>query len=176
VVVENKPGASGILGTEHAARAPADGHTLLVGNISTLAVNAATFARLPYDPLTSFVPVSMLAIQPLVVAVHPKVQARTLADLVRLAKAQPRHPVVRLGRQFHPSRGRVLQQPRRRADEPRAVQGAAHPRSPTSWGGQIDVLFDPFSSLYPQVQAGKVRGTGRHDREPVSGSRPTCPR
>ncbi len=157
VVVENKPGASGILGTEHAARAPADGHTLLVGNISTLAVNAATFARLPYDPLTSFVPVSMLAIQPLVVAVHPKVQARTLADLVRLAKASP-------GTLSYGSAGSSIHLAVEFFNNLVGVQmnhvpyKGSTPAITDLVGGQIDVLFDPFSSLYPQVQAGKVRG------------------
>ena len=60
-----------------------------MGNISTLAINAATFARLPYDPQKSFAPVSMVAIQPLLIAVHPSVPAKTMPELVALAKAKP---------------------------------------------------------------------------------------
>ena len=70
VVVENRPGASGVLGAEIAARAAPDGYTLMIGNISTLAINSATFAKLPYDPLRSFAPVSMLALQPLLIAAN----------------------------------------------------------------------------------------------------------
>ena len=76
VVVENRAGASGVIGAEAGAKAPADGYTLTMGNISTLAINAVTFAKLPYDPVASFAPISMVAIQPLVIAVHPSVPAQ----------------------------------------------------------------------------------------------------
>src|SRR6478735_6759176 len=69
VVVDNRAGASGIVGAEAGAKAAPDGYTLTMGNISTLAINSATFARLPYDPQKSFAPVSMVAVQPLLIAV-----------------------------------------------------------------------------------------------------------
>ena len=93
VVVENRAGASGVIGAEIGAKAAADGYTLTMGNISTLAINVVTFAKLPYDPVASFAPVSMVAIQPLVIAVHPSVPAQTLGELVALAKAQPGRPI-----------------------------------------------------------------------------------
>src|SRR5260221_644570 len=88
VVVENRAGASGIIGAEAGARAPADGYTITMGNTSTLAVNSATFAKLPYDPVTSFAPISMVAIQPLVGAVDPALPVQSLPDLVRYAKSK----------------------------------------------------------------------------------------
>ena len=87
VVVENRAGASGILGAEVTAKSAPDGYTLMMGNISTLAINAAVFAKLPYDPQASFEPVSMVARQPLLVAVNPNVPVKTIAELVAYAKA-----------------------------------------------------------------------------------------
>jgi tripartite-type tricarboxylate transporter receptor subunit TctC len=156
VVVDNRAGASGVIGAEAGAKASPDGYTLIMGNISTLAINAATFAKLPYDPQKSFAPVSMVAIQPLLIAVHPSVPAKTVPELVALAKAKPEglaygtagssiHLAVE---QFSTVAGiRMNHIP---------YKGSA-PAITDLVGGQIQVLFDPFSTLYPQVAAGKVR-------------------
>ncbi len=156
VVVENRPGASGVLGAELVARAAPDGYTLMIGNISTLAINAATFARLPYDPLASFAPVSMLATQPLLIAVNPAVPANSLAELVALAKSRP-------GRLNYGTAGSsiylAVEQFSTRAGVKMnhvPYKGSA-PAIADLIGGQIDVLFDPFSTLYPQARAGKAR-------------------
>jgi tripartite-type tricarboxylate transporter receptor subunit TctC len=157
VVVENRAGASGIIGADAAAKAPADGYTLLMGNISTLAVNAATFAKLPYDPVASFAPVSMVAIQPLLVAVHPSVPVQSLPDLVSLAKSKPGElsygtagSSIHLAVEFFSSAAGI-----RMNHVP--YRGSA-PAITDLIGGQLQVLFDPFSTLYPQVRAGKARG------------------
>jgi tripartite-type tricarboxylate transporter receptor subunit TctC len=157
VVVENRAGASGIIGADAAAKAPADGYTLLMGNISTLAVNAATFAKLPYDPVASFAPVSMVAIQPLLVAVHPSVPVQSLPDLVSLAKSKPGElsygtagSSIHLAVEFFSSAAGI-----RMNHVP--YKGSA-PAITDLIGGQLQVLFDPFSTLYPQVRAGKARG------------------
>ena len=89
VVVENRAGASGVIGAEAGARSPADGYTLVMGNISTLAINPVTYTKLPYDPIASFDPISMVAIQPLIVAVHPSLPVKSLSELVQYAKSQP---------------------------------------------------------------------------------------
>src|SRR5690606_38399798 len=89
VVVDNKPGAAGIIGSESVAKAPADGYTLLVGSSGTMAINPSLYAKLPYHPLKDFVPVSILSVVPLFLAVNPQVPAQTAADLVKLAKASP---------------------------------------------------------------------------------------
>ncbi len=90
VYVENKPGAAGNVAMEDVKRAPPDGHTLILGHVGTLAVNPALFgAALPYDPTRDFVPISLVATVPNVIAVNPDVPARTLAEFVNLVKAQP---------------------------------------------------------------------------------------
>lgn len=89
VVIENVPGAGGSLGAERAAKAPADGYTLLMGHIGTLAVNPALYPRLPYDPVRSFAPVAWVARVPNLLVVHPSVPAQDLKELVAYAKANP---------------------------------------------------------------------------------------
>lgn len=174
VVVENKAGASGTLGTALAATAPADGYTLLLANISTLGTNAATFAKLPYDPVAGFTPISLLAIQPLVVAVHPSVPAQNLSQLIQLAKAKPGaltygtagssiHLAVEL---FNSMNGiKMLHVP---------YKGSA-PAITDLIGGQVNVLFDPISTLYPHVRSGKVRGLAvtTAGRSPTAAQLPT---
>ena len=88
VIVDNRAGASTMLGGELAAKASPDGYTLMMG-ISTLAINPATFKHVPYDALREFVPITHAAIQPLVLAAHPSFPARTVKELVALAKARP---------------------------------------------------------------------------------------
>ena len=88
VIVDNRAGASTMLGHELAAKAPPDGYTLVMG-ISTLAINPATFKHVPYDALRDFAPITQAAIQTLVLAVHPSFPARSVKELVAIAKARP---------------------------------------------------------------------------------------
>jgi tripartite-type tricarboxylate transporter receptor subunit TctC len=156
VVIENRAGASGAIGAELGARAAPDGYTLIMGNISTLGINPITFAKLGYDPITSFDPISLVAVQPLLITVHPGVPAKNLAELVQLAKSQPGqlnygtagssiHLAVE---QFNSLAGIRMNHI--------AYKGSA-PAITDLVGGQIQVLFDPFSSIYPLVAAGKIR-------------------
>jgi tripartite-type tricarboxylate transporter receptor subunit TctC len=88
-LVDNKPGAAGIIATQAAMAAPADGYTLLLTSSGPLAVNPGLYSKLPYDPLKDFVPVSMLAMVPLVLLVNPAFPPTSVAELVALAKAKP---------------------------------------------------------------------------------------
>jgi len=88
VIVDNRAGASTMIGGELAARAPPDGYTLLMG-ISTLAINPATFRKVPYDALRDFVPITHAVKQTLVLAAHPSFPAKTVKELIALAKARP---------------------------------------------------------------------------------------
>jgi len=89
VVVDNRAGAGGSLGTEIAARAPADGHTLLMANVAPMAINVSVYKKLPYDPAKDFSPITPLASFPNVLVVHPSVPAGSLAQLIALARARP---------------------------------------------------------------------------------------
>ncbi|OFZ85801.1 MAG: hypothetical protein A2V78_02575 [Betaproteobacteria bacterium RBG_16_64_18] len=89
VVVENKPGADAMIASEYVARASPDGYTLLVGASGQMVYNPALGARLTYDPLKDFVPITMFASDPLVFVVNPSVQATNIKELIALAKAKP---------------------------------------------------------------------------------------
>ena len=156
VVVENRAGASGVIGAEAGARSPADGYTLVMGNISTLAINPVTFAKLPYDPIASFDPISMVAIQPLIVAVHPSLPVKSLIELVQYAKSQPGKlnygtagSSIHLAVEFFSTAAGIKM-------NHIPYKGSA-PALTDLIGGQVQVLFDPFSSIYPFVTSGKVR-------------------
>lgn len=89
VVVDNRPGASTVIGAEVAARAPGDGYTLLVASQTTFGIVPHLRPKLPYDPVRDFEPVSLLATQPFLLVVHPSLPVRTLTELIAAAKAQP---------------------------------------------------------------------------------------
>ena len=88
LVVDNRVGASGIIGTAAAAREKPDGYTLLL-NTTPMVTNPSMFSKVPYDPLKDFAPISMLSSTPSFLSVHPSVPARTVNDLIKLAKAKP---------------------------------------------------------------------------------------
>jgi tripartite-type tricarboxylate transporter receptor subunit TctC len=173
VVVENRAGASGILGAELTAKSAPDGYTLMMGNISTLAINAAVFAKLPYDPQTSFEPVSMVARQPLLVAVNPNVPVKSIAELVAHAKANNK---LNFG-----SAGASLQLATEAFNQAAGIQmthvpyKGSGPAMTDLVAGHIEVLFDAFSSLYPFIQQGRLRGLAitSAKRSPLAPELPT---
>jgi len=89
VVVENRGGAGGNVGTEAAARAAPDGYTILMGNVAPNAINVSLYRNLPFDPVADFAPVSLVAATPNVLVVHPSTAARTVKGLIALARARP---------------------------------------------------------------------------------------
>lgn len=89
VVIDNRPGAGGIIGSEAAAKSPPDGYTLIMSNAGAHAVNASLYAKLPYDPVRDFAPVTLVAMAPNILIVHPTLPVRSVKDLIALAKAKP---------------------------------------------------------------------------------------
>ncbi len=89
VVVENKGGAGGNLGAAQVAKATPDGYTILMGTVATHALNPALYKKMPYDPVKSFAPISLLAIVPNVLVVNPEFPAKTTEELIALLKANP---------------------------------------------------------------------------------------
>lgn len=89
VIVDTRPGASGRIGTEIASKSPADGYTLVLGNVAPLAILPAAVAKLPYDPIKGFQPISLIATSDYVLTVHPSLPARSVKELLALAKSKP---------------------------------------------------------------------------------------
>jgi len=89
VIVENRPGASQAIGMQAAAKAAPDGHTMVFGSVTSLAINPAINRDLPYDPVKDFAPVTLCVITPLYLVVHPSVPAKNVKELIALAKKQP---------------------------------------------------------------------------------------
>lgn len=89
VIVENRPGAGGTIATAAAAKSPGDGYTLLLASTTTLSISPSLYANPGYDPGTSFAPISLVATAPFLVVVHPSLPARSLKELIALAKAKP---------------------------------------------------------------------------------------
>jgi tripartite-type tricarboxylate transporter receptor subunit TctC len=89
LVYDNRPGASGIIAAELTAKSPPDGYTMYLGTTGGLAINASLFKKLPYDPVRDFAPVILVGTQPYMLIVHPSVHAKTVAELVKLAKSAP---------------------------------------------------------------------------------------
>jgi tripartite-type tricarboxylate transporter receptor subunit TctC len=89
VIVDNRPGATGIIGMQLATKAPADGYTLVLGNFSTLAVNLSLHRNLPYDPLKDLQPITLLAKVPQILVVNPALGVSSVKELIALAKAKP---------------------------------------------------------------------------------------
>jgi tripartite-type tricarboxylate transporter receptor subunit TctC len=89
VIVENRAGAGGNIGTEIAAKSPPDGYTLVTGNNATFGANPSLYKRLGFDPIKDFTPVIFVATQPNILVVHPSLPAKTVKELIALAKARP---------------------------------------------------------------------------------------
>ena len=89
VIVDNKPGAAGIVGVEIASKAKPDGYTIVMGNIGTQAINPSLYKKLPYNADTAFTPITLVAELPLVLVINPATAAKTTAELIALAKAKP---------------------------------------------------------------------------------------
>jgi len=156
IIVENRAGASGAIGAEAAAKSTADGYTWVMGNISSMAINQWTMKSLGYDPLTSFEPVGMAAVQPLLIVVNPELPINSLSDLVAYARANP-------GKLNYGTAGSSIHLAVEYFSNLAGIKmnhipykGSA-PAVTDLVGGQIQVLFDPFSSVYPQVVSGKAR-------------------
>ena len=89
VIVDNRPGANGIVALEHVAKQPADGYTLLFANLGPNAINPAVYAKLPYDPVKDFTPITLTTLVPQVLVASPSLEAKTLKEVIDYARANP---------------------------------------------------------------------------------------
>jgi tripartite-type tricarboxylate transporter receptor subunit TctC len=175
VVVDNRAGASGNIGTEAVSKSPADGYTLLM-TASTIVQNAALSRAVPYDPVRGFAPIGLAAIGNMALVVHPSVAAKTVAEFVALAKAQP-------GRLNYASPGNGT--PHHLAMELFKLNfgiDVAHvPYKGTAGavtdilGGQVQSMFLPVHVALAHARAGKLRilAAGGSRRSPVTPELPS---
>jgi tripartite-type tricarboxylate transporter receptor subunit TctC len=157
VVVENRPGAGGTVGSTAVARAPADGYTLLYGS-TTLAIAPSLYRDLAYDPRTAFAPISLVSRGPIIAAVNAQLPAKTLKDFIALAKSSP-------GRINYGSAGSGTP-PHLAAELFKTVAGVdlvhvpykgGGPAVSDLAGGQVQVTFEGLPTLLPHIKSGKVR-------------------
>lgn len=157
IVVENRPGGGTVVGTEVAARAPADGHTLLI-IANSFTINPAVRSKLPYDALKDFSGVARIASTPMVLAVHPSLPARSLKELIALARARPgelTYATSGAGTGHHLA-GELFKSLAKIDLIHVPYQGGA-PATTAVVGGHTSVLLVNVLSVAPQAAAGRLR-------------------
>ena len=175
VIVDNRPGAGGNIGTELAAKSPADGYTLFIGTVAN-AINQSLFAKLPFDFVRDFAPVTQNYVTGLILAVHPSLPAHTVKELIALAKAHP-------GQLSYSSSG-VGGTPHLAGELFNSMAGVtmvhvpykgSAPAMADLLGGHIQLTFDNMLTVLPQVKAGKLRGLAvtMTTRSPLTPELPT---
>ena len=161
VVVDNRPGAGGIIGMETVAKAAPDGYTLVMGHIGTLAANPALYKTLPYDPVKDFAPCTLIARVPNVLVVGPAVPSRSVAELIALAKANPgkldygsggNGSAAHLATEYFKLKAGV--------DLQHIPYKGTAPALQDLLGGQIALMMTGLPPVLPHVKAGRLRILG----------------
>jgi tripartite-type tricarboxylate transporter receptor subunit TctC len=157
-VVENRPGAGTMIGTEAAAKSPPDGYTILLSSIATHALSPNLYARVPYDPIKDFAPITLLGIAPTVLVANKDLAANSLADFISLAKAKPGHFTYASGGNGTP--------PHINGEVFKALAGVDLLHVPFKGGGpaladliagRVHVMLDTAASAMPHVRGGRLR-------------------
>ena len=158
VVIDNRGGAAGSIGSEIAAKSAPDGYTILMGNVAPNAINVSLYAKLGYDPVRDFEPVSLVASTPNILVVHPTLAVKTVSDLIALAKAKPgtlNYPSAGLGSSSHLA-GELL-------DSIAGVKmvhipyKGGGPALTDLLGGQMQLMFATMPAAMPHVRSDKLR-------------------
>jgi len=176
MVIDNRVGANGIIGTEAAAKSPADGYTLYFGNISTLAVNPHLYSKLSYDPVKDFEAVSLTASIPVVLVVHPSLPVKSVKELIALAKAHPG--------QLNYASGGIGSAQHLPMEMLRVAAGinlvhvpykGLGPAYSDVLGGQVPMMFSGVSNVVPYRKSGRLRvlAIGSPKRSPALPDVPT---
>jgi tripartite-type tricarboxylate transporter receptor subunit TctC len=158
VIVDNKPGAGGNIGADFVAKAQADGYTILMGAVATHAINPTLYAKIPYDAVRDFSPVTQVASTPNVLVVNPSLPVASVADLIAHARANPGK--LNFGSGSTGSAGHLAGELFKSAAGVQMThvpyKGAA-PAMQDLIGGQIHLMFDNMASSLTQVRAGRVK-------------------
>jgi tripartite-type tricarboxylate transporter receptor subunit TctC len=158
IVIDNKPGAGGNIGLEAAAKAPADGYTIAMGQTANLAVNPALYSSMPFDPLKDFAPIALISSQPLIVVVDAKSPYKTLKDLVDAAKKDPGK--VNMASSSNGTIGHIggeLFQRRAGIKMTHVPYKGAGPAVTDLMGGSVDCFFGNTQAVGGLVTAGRLR-------------------
>jgi len=158
LIVENRGGAGGTIGSAVVAKAAPDGYSLLVGSTSTHVVAPSVYAKLEYDPVKDFAPVSLMAVSPYLLVVNPAVQAKTVKELVDLMRAQPgrlNYASAGIGSTTHLSMEML-----KSASSTFALHIPYNGNGPAGAAviaGQVEILFGSLPAVLPHVKSGRVR-------------------
>ncbi|MDO8768168.1 MAG: tripartite tricarboxylate transporter substrate binding protein [Burkholderiaceae bacterium] len=158
VIVDNKAGAGGSIGSGVVAKAPGDGHTLLMGTIGTHSINQYLYTKLAYDPFKDFAPISLVAMVPNVLVVNPSQPIKTVKDLIAAAKANPNkltYASAGNGTSIHLC-GAMFEQMAQVSMTHVPYRGSA-PAIADLLGGQTTCMFDNLPSAMPHIKAGSLR-------------------
>ncbi len=175
-LADNRPGAANIVGTEIVAKAQPDGYTLIVNTAGPMSINPLIYAKLPYDAVKDFAPITNVADTALVLVVNPAVPAKSVADLITLAKTKPgqlafaswgRGSANHLGTELFMMMSQV-----KLLHVPYKGSGAA---MPDVLSGNVQMIFDTIASAVPQIRAGRLRplGVSSPKRSPAIPAVPT---
>ncbi len=161
VVVENRAGAGGNIGTELAARTPPDGYTLITGNNATFGANPSLYKKLPFDPIRDFAPIVLVATQPNILVVHPSLPVRSVKELIAFARARPgqlNYANSGTGAAAHLA-AELFKSMTGTAIESIAYKSAA-PALVDLMAGQTHLMFATSLSVMQHIQSGRLRPLG----------------
>ena len=176
VVIDNRIGANGIIGTEAAAKSPADGYTLYLGNDAMLATNPNLYTKLPYDPIRDFAPITLAAWIPLVLVVHSSLPVKSVQELIAFAKAHPGE--LNYASSGNGSPQHLPMEMLKAATGIRVVHvpyKGLIPALNDVVGGQVPMMFAGMSGALPHIQSGRLRAlaVGGVKRSPALPAVPT---
>jgi tripartite-type tricarboxylate transporter receptor subunit TctC len=175
-VVDNRAGAGGVVGAELAAKSPADGYTLFLGGVGSHAVNPNLHAKLPYDPVADFAPITLIASAPSVLVVHPAVPARTIEEFTALAKANPgKLNFASNGNGSSAQLAAVLYASMAGVRMVHVPYKGLAPALADLLSGEVQLMFSSMVAIIPHIKTGRLRAlavTGRK-RSPLLPEVPT---
>jgi len=161
VVIENRAGASGMIGTEAAAKSPPDGYTLVTGNNATFGANVSLFKKLPYDPIKDFSPVVLVATQPNILVVHPSLPVKSVKELIAFARARPGQlNYAGTGMGAAANLSAELFKSMTGTDMVGISYKSAAPALTDLVAGQTQLMFATSLSVVPHIQSNRLRALG----------------
>ncbi len=176
VVIENRAGAGGAIGNEAVARAAPDGYTLLLGAAGTMVIAPSLYAKLPFDTVKDFAPISLLATVPFALTVHPSIPSRTVKELIELVRANPgKLNYGSSGAGGAPHLAGELMKSMAKIEMVHVPYKGLAPAITDLIGGQLELIFADVNLVNPHIQAGKLKGlavTGAR-RSPIMPALPT---